>query len=79
MKEDPMGLVKVIDEGMKLYGYRCPTCGRKVLHDAPIDVDDDLICPNCGDRMVSTMIPKKQAREPKESSGGGSGEKGTVA
>lgn len=53
---------------MKLYGYRCPTCGRKVLHDALIDVEDDLVCPNCGDRMVGTTIPKQKTKEPDEPS-----------
>ena len=70
-----MGLIKVLDEGKVLYGYRCPTCGRKVLHDTPIESSEDIYCTNCGDRMESTNIPKKKNREPEDSpDGGGSSE-----
>ena len=60
-----MGLIRVISEGMTLFGYQCPSCGRKELHDTELH-ESELICANCGDVMKSTTIKKEPEPKPKE-------------
>ena len=63
-----MGLIRIIDKGMPLFGYVCPTCGRKELHDK--EPEGSLICENCADTMQCTTIPKIRDKEPQSDGGG---------
>ncbi len=46
-------MMKVVEEGIKVYGYRCPFCGRKILTTERLE---DLTCKNCGDTMEQTNL-----------------------
>lgn len=59
-----MGLIKVINPGMPLLGYICPTCGRKELYDE--ELKSSPICANCGDIMKPTTIPKQKEENPEQ-------------
>ncbi len=47
-------MMKVIEEGKKVYGYKCPFCGRKVLSTERLE--PDLTCKNCGNTMEQTNL-----------------------
>ena len=65
-----MALIRVIYKGMELFGYECPACGRKELHDK----QDDPECLNCGAKMRNINIQaalRKNKEKETPSDGGG--------
>lgn len=61
-------MMKVLDEGRKVYGYRCPLCGRKILTTERLE---DLTCANCGDTMEQTNLKKESEQKPEDQPSGG--------
>ena len=64
-----MALIRVIYKGMELFGYECPACGRKELHDK----QDDPECLNCGAKMrnINIQAALRKNKEKETPSDGG--------